>query len=186
QNEFVTKGETDKNHLDIIFTGLPGLAQITGQEPFTGWEGKWSPALYIGLESCFKEADNLLGKRSSAYTYAIDKTKTELMKEIGKDGIIALKRDHHNLFLEELVLNSATKKLYRIADRVIVPRVGQIYLEPASRNGRAPFYSHEKILGTWHIPTLWYNMGVMALMAVLTAMALFFQIPARFMKKGSE
>jgi hypothetical protein len=108
------------------------------------------------------------------------------MKEIGKDGIIALKRDHHNLYLEELVLNSATKKLYRIADRVIVPRVGQIYLEPAGRNGRAPFYSHEKILGTWHIPTLWYNMGVMALMAVLTAMALFFQIPARFMKKGSE
>ena len=186
QNEFVTNGETDKNHLDIIFTGLPGLAQITGQEPFTGREGKWSPALYIGLEAYFKEADNLLGKRSSAYTYSIDKTKTELMKEIGKDGIIALKRDHHNLFLEEQVLNSATKKLYRIADRVIVPRVGQIYLEPAGRNGRAPFYSHEKILGTWHIPTLWYNMGVMALMAVLTAMALFFQIPARFMKKGSE
>ena len=75
--------------------------------------------------------------------------------------------------------------MYRLVDHVIVPRVGQIYLEPSTRDGRAPFYSHMKILGSWKMPTLWYNLGVLGLMALLTSLALFLEIPARFMRKKS-
>ena len=73
--------------------------------------------------------------------------------------------------------------MYRVTDHVIVPKVGAIYLEPVSQNGRAPFYSHRKILGKWKIPALWYNLSVLGLMAVLTSQALFFEVPARFLRK---
>ena len=65
----------------------------------------------------------------------------------------------------------------------IVPRSGLIYLTPRSHWGHAPFYSCEKILGTWHIKTLWFNLAVMGLMCVIMALLLFTDCPGRYTRK---
>ncbi|MFA5443439.1 MAG: ATP-binding cassette domain-containing protein [Bacteroidales bacterium] len=186
QAEYLKEGAPEKERLEIIKTGLPRLAQLTEQDPLLIEGSAWSEDLYRELDSCFSNASKMLSKKSLHYTHEIDRTNTRLIKEMGKDGLLSLKKDHHNLFLQDLVLNTSSLKMFRIVDNTIVPKVGQIYLEPATANGRAPFYSHEKILGKLKIPTLWYNLGVMGIMAILTALALFFRIPARFMAKKGE
>lgn len=174
------------NALDIMQENLPKLASLTGLPPFTAWKSTWDVGIYEALGAYFKEADAVLSKRSLTYVRAIDATAGQLIDEIGKEALVDLKKGSHNQYLEELLLNSTSKKLYKVLGTTIVPKVGAVYLEPISTSGRAPFYSHEKVLGSWHIPTLWFNLGVLALMALLTALALFFEFPARYMNKGKE
>lgn len=186
QAEYLKEGAPDEERLEIIKTGLPLLAQLTEKDPLQVEDSAWSEALYHQLDGYFIDANKILSKRSLHYTHEIDRTNMRLINELGKDGLLSLKKDHHNLFLQDLVLNSSSTKMFRIVDHTIVPKVGQIYLEPATSNGRAPFYSHVKKIGKLKIPTLWYNLGVLGIMAVLTALALFFRIPARFMGKKGE
>ncbi|HOO42204.1 MAG TPA: ATP-binding cassette domain-containing protein [Bacteroidales bacterium] len=186
QAEYLKEGAPEKERLEIIKTGLPQLARITEQDPLQIEGSAWSEAIYKDLDVYFSDAGKVLSKRSLHYTREIDRTNMRMIQEIGKDGLLSLKKNSHNLFLQDLVLNTSSSKMFRIVDNTIVPKVGQIYLEPATNNGRAPFYSHEKILGKLKIPTLWYNLGVLGIMAVLTALALFFRIPARFMGKKGE
>jgi len=186
QAEYLKEGAPDEERLEIIKTGLPLLAQLTEKDPLQVEDSAWSEALYHQLDGYFIDANKILSKRSLHYTHEIDRTNMRLINELGKDGLLSLKKDHHNLFLQDLVLNSSSTKMFRIVDHTIVPKVGQIYLEPATSNGRAPFYSHVKKIGKLKIPTLWYNLEVLGIMAVLTALALFFRIPARFMGKKGE
>jgi hypothetical protein len=67
----------------------------------------------------------------------------------------------------------------------IVPRTGLIFLTPRNHFGRAPFYSSEKILGDWHIKTLWFNMAVMLLMCVVAAIFLFADWPGKLLRKDN-
>ena len=59
-----------------------------------------------------------------------------------------------------------------IIDNYAVPRTGLIFLTPQSRIGRAPFYSSEKLVGPWHVKTLWFNTGVLLLMCVVMVILL--------------
>jgi hypothetical protein len=52
--------------------------------------------------------------------------------------------------------------------------------------GRAPFYSSEKILGSWHIKTLWFNMAVMLLMCLVVAGFLFADYPGKLLRKSDQ
>ncbi len=185
QDEYFKKSAVDPQRLRVIMGGIPKLAMVTGLERFTYPVDSWSAELYEALDGYFKQADKALSGSSLRYTHAIDRLNRELLEETGREGLLALKKNNHNLFLQDLVLNTSSTRMYRLADHVIVPRVGHIYLEPSTRDGRAPFYSHVKILGAWKISTLWYNLGVLGLMAVLTSLALFFEFPARFMRKQS-
>lgn len=183
QDEYLKTGEADFSRLEVIRTGLPALTRVTEMETFPVPVDSWSGDLYQALDGYFKQADKILSRRSLHHTHAIDHVNRELLDEKGREGLLALKRNNHNLFLQELVLNTSSSHMYRVKDHVIVPKVGAIYLEPVSQNGRAPFYSHRKILGKWKIPALWYNLSVLGLMAVLTSLALFFEVPARFLRK---
>ncbi|MDD5732788.1 MAG: ATP-binding cassette domain-containing protein [Bacteroidales bacterium] len=183
QDEYIKQNAVDPQRLRVITGGMLKLAEVTGLEPFTYPLDSWSAELYQTLDGYYKQADKALSAGSLHYTHAIDRVNRDLLEEMGREGLLTLKKNNHNLFLQDLVLNTSSTRMYRLVDHVIVPRVGQIYLEPSTRDGRAPFYSHVKILGTWKIPTLWYNLGVLGLMAVLTSLALFLEIPARFMRK---
>lgn len=185
QDEYIKQNAVDPQRLRVITGGMLKLAEVTGLEPFTYPLDSWSAELYQTLDGYYKQADKALSAGSLRYTQAIDRVNRDLLEEMGREGLLTLKKNNHNLFLQDLVLNTSSTRMYRLVDHVIVPRVGQIYLEPSTRDGRAPFYSHVKILGTWKIPTLWYNLGVLGLMAVLTSLALFLEIPARFMRKKS-
>ena len=94
------------------------------------------------------------------------------MDEKGREGLLALKRNNHNLFLQELVLNTSSSHMYRVTDHVIVPRLGPFtwsrFHKMAGRLLQPP-----ENPGKWKIPALWYNLSVLGLMAVLTSLALF-------------
>jgi len=73
-----------------------------------------------------------------------------------------------------------------VIDEYIVPRTGLIFLTPNNKIGRAPFYSSEKVLGNWHIKTLWWNMAMMLLMCIATAILLFTDCPGRYLRKSES
>lgn len=176
--------EVAPEHMLILAKNIPTLAKVTESEPFTGdMSNGWKAGLYDELDAYFLNIDNYLNKRSTFYTRAIDKVNTDFLQEKGKEYLLALKKDNYNQFLADMVTNSATQTLFKVSNNVILPKVGQIYLDPLTTNGRAPFYSHVKILGKHRIPTLWYNLGILAVMAILTALALFFEIPSRLLRK---
>ena len=107
------------------------------------------------------------------------------LKNEGKDAFLQKKRDNYNIKLEEFVTGADHQRMLDIVDNHIVPRSGIIYLSPHNKLGQAPFYSSEKILGSWHIKTLHFNMGVILLMSVIAVLLLLFDCPGRYMRNDN-
>jgi len=80
-------------------------------------------------------------------------------------------------------VNADAEQMYKIIDGYIVPSTGFMYLDPVTRNGRAPFYCSAKILGNWRIKTLWYNVIVLLLMCSLCSIALLTDVPGKYLRK---
>jgi hypothetical protein len=157
----------DPEHLRVIHTNLPVLTAFCQMEPYQGDDS------YTSLQQYMKEAEDILVKRGNKATLKADAMMSAMVREQGKDAVIQLKRDNHNLRLEDFVIGADQKRMLNVVDGTIVPRAGLIFLTPQSRVGRAPFYSSEKIVGSWHIKTLWFNIGVMLLMCLFVAIILF-------------
>ena len=169
--------EVKSSHMETIRMNLPELTAYCEMEPYSG------DYSYDSLYKYLKEAERILSKRSNEITLKADKLMSEMIREQGKDAILELKRDHYNLNLEDCVIGANQKRMLDVIDSHIVPRTGIIFLTPKSHIGRAPFYSSEKILGSWHVKTLWYNMGVMLLMCLILAGFLFADWPGRKLRK---
>ena len=173
------KGNTpDPTHIDIIRTNLPKLTAYCDMKPY---EGDYT---YASLNDYMTTAGDTLSKRSNEITLKSDAKMTAMVRNIGKDAVLKLKRDNYNLKLEECVVGADQGSMFYIADNYIVPQMYAVFLTPSSQCGRAPFYSSEKILGTWHIKTLWYNMAVMLIMAIVGALFLFTDTPGRYIRKN--
>ena len=169
--------EVDPSHMETIRMNLPELTEYCGMNAY---QGDYS---YESLRQYMKEAEQILSKRSNETTLKADKLMSEMVREQGKETIIELKRDHYNLNLEDCVIGANQKRMLDVIDNHIVARTGIIYLTPKSKVGRAPFYSSEKILGSWHIKTLWYNLGIMLLMSIVVAIFLFLDWPGKVLRK---
>ena len=169
--------EVDPSHMETIRLNLPELTEYCGMNAY---QGDYS---YESLRQYMKEAEQILSKRSNETTLKADKLMSEMVREQGKETVIELKRDHYNLNLEDCVIGANQKRMLDVIDNHIVARTGIIYLTPKSKVGRAPFYSSEKILGSWHIKTLWYNLGIMLLMSIVVAIFLFLDWPGKVLRK---
>lgn len=184
----LSKGEEVKqSHFDIIVNSLPKLTLSCEMEPYPDVSSLtaslFTGAVYSELDAYLLQAETVLKRRCNYYNMEYDRQITDYIASYGKADLLQLKRDHYNLFLEDLVLNSDAEKTHRIVGNTILPKAGYIFIDPSTHDGRAPFYSSVKILGNRHIPTLWYNMGVLLLMCILTALALFFNFPGRYLIK---
>ena len=169
--------EVDPSHMETIRMNLPELTEYCGMKTY---QGDYS---YESLRQYMKEAEQILSKRSNETTLKADKLMSEMVREQGKETVIELKRDHYNLNLEDCVIGANQKRMLDVIDNHIVARTGIIYLTPKSKVGRAPFYSSEKILGSWHIKTLWFNLGIMLLMSIVIAIFLFLDWPGKVLRK---
>ena len=158
-----------------IKNSLPRLEEATGLY-YSGDFG------YESLETYFKDADRTLVRISNELTLEKDRELTAVIREKGKDTMLALKKANCNIRLEEFVTGSAAENAVEVVKNHLVPRAGYIYLTPVSRNGRAPFYSSEKIVGGLHIPTLFFNLAVLLLMCVLFTVVLLVNIPDKMKK----
>ncbi|MBQ2166476.1 MAG: ATP-binding cassette domain-containing protein, partial [Bacteroidaceae bacterium] len=180
KSEQQTGKEVNPGHLEVIKTNLPLL---TSYCKIDAYEGDWS---YSSLYDYMKEAENLLTERSNRITLLADKQTARFVKENGKDVLLQLKRDNYNLQLEDCVIGMENQRMLDVIDNHIVARTGLVFLTPLSHNGRAPFYSSEKIIGDWHIKTIWFNLSVLLLMSIIVTWMLLTDCPGRFVRKDAQ
>ena len=177
-NDEMKRGKTvNPSHLNVIRINLPVLTEFCGMQPY---EGDYS---YASLRAYLDEAGTLLSERSNQYTMKKEALVSQVVRQQGKEAFLQLKKAHYNIKLEEFVTGADNGRVLDVIDDVIVPRSGIIYLTPRSTMGAAPFYSSEKILGSCHIKTLWFNMGVILFMSLLAVVLLLTDCPGRYMRK---
>ena len=187
-NELQSQLETMKNekeqgeevkpiHMETIRINLPLVTAFCGMEPY---KGDYS---YPSLRQYLKDAENILVDRSNTITINADKQIAAMVREMGKDAFMELKRDNYNLKLEDCVVGADQRNMLEVIDGHIVPRMQTIFLTPQSTCGRAPFYSSVKILGTWQIKTLWFNMSVLLLMGFILSIFLYTDWPGKIIRK---
>ena len=169
--------KVDPKHMEVIRTNLPLVTEFCGIKPYQGDES------YQSLYDYMKDAEKLLAKRSNELSLKADQFVSEFIRKHGKDALLNLKRQHYNIKLEDCVIGADQKHMIEVIDNYVVPRTGLIFLTPQSTIGRAPFYSSVKILGNWHIKTLWFNMAVLLLMCIITTILLLTDCPGRYMRK---
>lgn len=169
--------DIDPIHMEVIKNSLPIIADVCKLSPYNG------DYSYSSLRKYTDEAENILSKNSNRATLDEDAIVSAIIRNIGKEDYLQLKRDHYNLQLENFCINAETKHTHDIVEGHIVPRVGFIYLTPRSSCGRAPFYSSVKVIGNNEIPTLWFNSIVLLIMSILIAIMLYLEIPGRYMRK---
>ena len=187
-NELQSQLETMKNeekqgeevkpiHMETIRINLPLVTAFCGMEPY---KGDYS---YPSLRQYLKDAEKILVDRSNTISIKVDKQISAMVREIGKDAFLELKRDNYNLKLEDCVVGADQRSMLEVIDGYIVPRMQTIFLTPQSTWGRAPFYSSVKILGTWQIKTLWFNISVLLLMGFILSIFLFTDWPGKMIRK---
>ena len=170
-NDEQQKGrEVNPSHMAVIKTNLPRLMDYCGLSYDAGADS------YEALRKTMDEAERVLTKRCNEATLQGDRLMASLIRQHGKEGVMQMKRDHYNLKLEEWVMGADQGRMLDVVDNHIVARMSHIFLTPQSHIGRAPFYSSVKILGSWQVKTLWFNLGVMLLMCILTTLILLLDI----------
>jgi len=180
-NDEKLHGKTVKPiHMEVINKNLHVITEYCGMEPYAG------DSSYASLNQYMQDAERILAKRSNQATLKADALMSGMLRQIGKGAVLQLKRDNYNTKLEDCVLGADQKNMVEVVDGILVPRTGLIFLTPRNKFGQAPFYSSEKIVGSWHVKTLWFNMAVMALMCVIVALLLFTDCPGRYVRKSEN
>ena len=169
--------EVNPMHMETIRINLPLVTAYCGMKPYTG------DSTYSSLRQYLKDAEQILVDRSNEISLKADKEISAMIRKVGKDALLAVKRDNFNIKLEDLVVGADQRGLLEVIDGHIVPRMQTIFLTPQNQWGRAPFYSHVKILGSWQIKTLWFNIAVLLLMGVILSIFLFTDWPGRALRK---
>ena len=169
--------ESTVDHMAVIRTNLPLITTYCDMKPYSGDES------YQSLYDYMREAENILSKRSNEISLKADALTSSYIRQNGKEALLDLKRQNYNIKLEDCVIGADQRRMLDIIDNYAVPRTGLIFLTPQSTIGRAPFYSSEKIVGQWHIKTLWFNMAVLLLMCIITTLMLLTDCPGKYIRK---
>ncbi|WP_421895427.1 ATP-binding cassette domain-containing protein [Marinoscillum sp.] len=160
--------ETHQADFDLIRTEYDYLVEHFDVKHFS-MIGSFSPALFspsIG-QRFLNYLDDLKGSFQVEYKNAVaqkDSIYESLIDKVGKDEFYQLKRDHFNESVSDLVENrNEFNKIIR-SDNRLIQRKDPIFKEPYSHTGRAHFYASEKIIGDWHIDTVYFNVAVLWVM----------------------
>jgi hypothetical protein len=172
--------ELKTDHMEVIRTNLPQITAYCDMQPYQGDES------YESLRKYMKEAEKILSKRSNDVTLKADAAVARFIRDNGKEEFLQLKRDNYNLKLEDCVIGADQLRMLDVIDNHIVPRTGLVFLTPHSKIGRAPFYSSEKVIGSTHVKTLWFNMAVLLLMCIITTILLLTDTPGRYLRKEAQ
>lgn len=124
-----------------------------------------------------------LHQRAHNFTAYLDQVQREQSNEKGAEWLTEQKKAHHNMAIEDLVMGTGSRHLYKETNNRIYPLVGTVYVEPDNRWGRAAFYSHEKNWGGFYFSTYKFNLLVIGFFALLAIIAIFAEFPGRFFKQ---
>lgn len=167
----------DPKYMELIKIEMPYLTTVYDIKPYTGKYDSQSLRAYLD------EAEQKAVSEGNKATLDADYIMQQRHETLGKDGLLALKKENFSLQLETQLAGHDAKKICEVVGGHIVPRAGFVYLTPRTTCGNAPFYSSVKRLGSLTIPTLWFNMGVMCIMCIIAVLMLLYDIPGRYMRK---
>ena len=174
------QAKSGNKYLDVIHTNLPVITAYCNMQPYQGDNS------YESLRKYMLQAEDILKQRSNKITLKQDAKIASFIRQNGKESLIELKRDNFNTKLEDCVTGLDQPLMVEVVDKYIVPRKGIIFLTPLSCSGRAPFYSSEKVVGDWHIKTLWFNLFAMFIMGVIVTIMLLTDCPGRYIRKEKQ
>jgi ABC-type multidrug transport system ATPase subunit len=174
------QAKSGNKYPDVIHTNLPVITAYCNMQPYQGDNS------YESLSKYMLQAEDILKQRSNKVTLQQDAKIASFIRQNGKESLIELKRDNFNTKLEDCVTGLDQPLMVEVVDKYIVPRKGVIFLTPLSRSGRAPFYSSEKVVGDWHIKTLWFNLFAMLIMGVIVTIMLLTDCPGRYIRKEKQ
>ena len=180
KSEEIKGQEVKPEHMEIIRENLSRITDYCGMQPYQGDYG------YESLKGYMAEAERILSKRSNQIALKGDAQVAAFIRQYGKEALLELKRHHYNTKLEDCVIGADQQRMIDVVDRQLVPRTGLVFLTPQSRNGKAPFYSSVKMIGSWPVKTLWFNMAVLLLMSIVATILLLTDFPGRLIRKGSQ
>ena len=180
KSEEIKGQEVKPEHMEIIRENLSRITDYCGMQPYQGDYG------YESLKGYMAEAERILSKRSNQIALKGDAQVATFIRQYGKEALLELKRHHYNTKLEDCVIGADQQRMIDVVDRQLVPRTGLVFLTPQSRNGKAPFYSSVKMIGSWPVKTLWFNMAVLLLMSIVATILLLTDFPGRLIRKGSQ
>jgi hypothetical protein len=167
----------DANHLEVIRTNLPRLTDYCGLQPY---QGDYS---YQSLHDYMDQAEQVLVQRSNKLALQKEAITSQLLRQYGKEGVQQLKRDNYNIKLEDCVIGADQHSMVDVVDNILVPRTGLVFLTPFNSCGRAPFYASQKVVGSWHVKTLWFNIAILLLMSIIAIILLLADWPGRYVRK---
>ena len=174
------QAKSGNKYLDVIHNNLPVITAYCNMQPYQGDNS------YESLRKYMLQAEDILKQRSNKITLKQDAKIANFIRQNGKESLIELKRDNFNTKLEDCVTGLDQPLMVEVVDKYIVPRKGIIFLTPLSCSGRAPFYSSEKVVGDWHIKTLWFNLFAMFIMGVIVTIMLLTDCPGRYIRKEKQ
>jgi len=128
------------------------------------------------------KVDTAFTTRASNFTALLNQRQQRIEEDKGTEWLLEIKKKHYNTAIESLVMGTNNTSLFRETNHRIYPTVGQIFIPPDNRWGRAAFYSHEKNVGGLYISTYTFNILVLIFFALLTIIAIFAEFPGRFLK----
>jgi ABC-type multidrug transport system ATPase subunit len=115
-----------------------------------------------------------LMKIKKKYTLMADSISNELVARIGEQGLLDLKNDYDNKWLDDKVTdNGPGDKVIETADKLI-RNYYPIYMKATSKYGRAHFYAPYKRIGNAEIDTFVFNLLVIWIESIILYILLYF------------
>ena len=175
-------------HLPLVVNETKKLTKKWDFEPFSDIDKLVSDKFTPDIADKYKEwihiNDSILYRRSMVFTRRIDQMKQILIEELGSTrALVELQTKNCNRQLNNTLIGMDGDKLVRIEEDCLVPCSGHVYLKPQSRNGRAPFYSSKKVLGSMEIPTIWFNLFIVVIMMTFVSLMLYYDYPGKYIRK---
>jgi ABC-type multidrug transport system ATPase subunit len=110
-----------------------------------------------------------------------DEITNQIEEQVGRDGLIELKRKYRNDKLADFVTNAnETEQIINYKGELIQKR-NPIYLDPEHKFIKAHFYAPRKMLFGRYIGTLWINTIVIWILTILLYIALYFRVLKGFL-----
>ncbi len=146
-------------------------------------DGKFNLQVADNLREYLEKYKRFLHKQQSKANADRDEIYNQLVEEYGsKEAIVQLRRDYHNEFIENIVLNN--NELSKIVEykNELLQRKDPIYARPYANFGRAHFYSSTKEIGSYAIQTFVFN----NLITWLVSLFLYFTLINNTLRKIIE
>jgi ABC transport system ATP-binding/permease protein len=167
----------------ILGSELPRLAAFTGEVVPQELAGL-NPADYTrskqaAIKDSLDRAELDIRERRRKASGRREARQESLRRELGRDGVARLKREHYNRDLAKLALGLQSLEDLRLGHSRIVQVTLPACQEPESHWGRAQFLAAFKRVGHFRTSTLTFNLAVLGLMALLLYAALYVSVLTR-------